>query len=231
MTGRVLARLPRTLRCFHLVALARSRAITTECCPRRRTAYEILGVAAGAGDEEIKAAYRRQAFRCHPDMVAANARPSHGQDHGTAEDVLRAAEEEFKAVESAYSELLGRRDVSEDLVAEARSDTNKSSAPPYLQVAMIFSVPVGMIIHDVFFGSVAVMREEQALLAAGGWACPVCTLVNKAGTSTCPCGAQYSARHTPHAADASAELICLASFKHGSTDAQRALQGAVSPAI
>jgi molecular chaperone DnaJ len=50
--------------------------------------YEVLGVPRNAGDEEIKRAFRKLAFQCHPDR---------NKDLG--------AEEKFKEVNEAYQVL------------------------------------------------------------------------------------------------------------------------------
>jgi molecular chaperone DnaJ len=51
--------------------------------------YQTLGVQRGAGDEEIKKAYRKQAMECHPD-----------RNNGS-----KASEEKFKAITEAYDVL------------------------------------------------------------------------------------------------------------------------------
>jgi molecular chaperone DnaJ len=55
----------------------------------KRDYYEILGVARGAGEQEIKSAYRRLAVKYHPDKNPGNAE----------------AEEKFKEAAEAYSVL------------------------------------------------------------------------------------------------------------------------------
>eukprot|EP00931_Biecheleriopsis_adriatica_P093316 TRINITY_DN6705_c0_g1_i4.p1 TRINITY_DN6705_c0_g1~~TRINITY_DN6705_c0_g1_i4.p1 ORF type:complete len:192 (+),score=32.93 TRINITY_DN6705_c0_g1_i4:24-599(+) len=124
-----------------------------------RPAHEILGVPPDAGVEEVKAAYRRLALRCHPD-VAGRDRPQ--------------AEEEFKELKAAYSQLLGENDSEEPEAAMRREDRWRHSlfqgdTGSLRQVAMV----------------VAFAAPEQALLDSGGWACHFCTCVNKAESLAC----------------------------------------------
>lgn len=61
----------------------------------RRSPREVLGVAADASPEEIKAAYRELANRYHPDKV------SH-----LGEEFQALAESRFKEIQAAYRELM-----------------------------------------------------------------------------------------------------------------------------
>jgi curved DNA-binding protein CbpA len=55
---------------------------------RRRTHYELLGVAPGCTFEELRSAYRRLARECHPDVAAVNGSQSTMADINEAWRVL-----------------------------------------------------------------------------------------------------------------------------------------------
>ena len=56
--------------------------------------YGVLGIAPGASETEVKAAYRAMARRHHPDMHS-----------GASEAVRQNAEHKFRAISDAYQAL------------------------------------------------------------------------------------------------------------------------------
>ena len=64
------------------------------------SAYKILGIDSNATDDEVKKAYRKMAIKYHPDKVAT-----------LGEDVQKAAEEKFKAVNQAYEAICKERGI------------------------------------------------------------------------------------------------------------------------
>lgn len=63
--------------------------------------YKILEIEPSATDDEVKKAYRRMAVKFHPDKVAA-----------LGEEVQRAANEKFRAVQEAYEHIRKQRGFS-----------------------------------------------------------------------------------------------------------------------
>ena len=66
--------------------------------PSNDSNYRILEITPDATDEEVKKAYRKMAVKYHPDKVAT-----------LGEDVQKAAEEKFKAVNQAYEAICRER--------------------------------------------------------------------------------------------------------------------------
>ena len=66
--------------------------------PNNESNYRILEIEPNATDEEVKKAYRKMATKYHPDKVAT-----------LGEDVQKAAEEKFKAVNQAYEAICKER--------------------------------------------------------------------------------------------------------------------------
>ncbi len=63
-------------------------------------AYNTLGLASSASNEEVKRAYRRLAKEYHPDMVA---------NKGMGEDFIKYAEDKMQAVNAAYDQIKKER--------------------------------------------------------------------------------------------------------------------------
>ena len=68
--------------------------------PSNDSNYRILEIEPNATDEEVKKAYRKMAIKYHPDKVAT-----------LGEDVQKAAEEKFKAVNQAYEAICKERGI------------------------------------------------------------------------------------------------------------------------
>lgn len=68
--------------------------------PSNDSNYKILGIEPDATNEEVKKAYRKMAVKYHPDKVAT-----------LGEDVQKAAEEKFKAVNQAYEAICVERGI------------------------------------------------------------------------------------------------------------------------
>ena len=68
--------------------------------PNNESNYRILEIEPNATDEEVKKAYRKMAIKYHPDKVAT-----------LGEDVQKADEEKFKAVNQAYEAICKERGI------------------------------------------------------------------------------------------------------------------------
>ena len=68
--------------------------------PSNDSNYRVLEITPEATDEEVKKAYRKMAIKYHPDKVAT-----------LGEDVQKAAEEKFKAVNQAYEAICKERGI------------------------------------------------------------------------------------------------------------------------
>mmetsp|Transcript_107594 Transcript_107594/g.213755 ORF Transcript_107594/g.213755 Transcript_107594/m.213755 type:complete len:202 (-) Transcript_107594:129-734(-) len=147
--------------------------------PRRpKLAHEILGVSQSASTEEIKAAFRQQALRCHPDVVP-----------GAAGSARLADDAEFRALRDAYAQMLGKNcRAKEDFDMPHNSHPHARDAGFKLTLgAIVLGVPLGMVLPDALYGRGVLksMLAESVILKNGGWACNVCTCVNEAGTEVC----------------------------------------------
>ncbi len=60
--------------------------------------YKVLGISHGATDDEVKKAYREMSRKYHPDTYA-----------GTNNPLANLAEEKFKEVQDAYSQIMDMR--------------------------------------------------------------------------------------------------------------------------
>ncbi len=64
-------------------------------------AFKILGIPSDISNEEIKKAYRKMAFKYHPDRVAH-----------LGEDVQKSAKEKFQQINNAYEEIRKQRNMN-----------------------------------------------------------------------------------------------------------------------
>ena len=68
--------------------------------PSNDSNYRILEIDPSASDDDVKKAYRKMAVKYHPDKVAT-----------LGEDVQKAAEEKFKAMNQAYEAICKERGI------------------------------------------------------------------------------------------------------------------------
>jgi len=90
--------------------------------------FEVLGVAPTASEQEVRAAYRRQAFRFHPDRVRD------AQAKATAQARFQRIREAYDALcglHTHQSELAKQRANAEQGSAESRKSKTRSSSPPF----------------------------------------------------------------------------------------------------
>ncbi|HEX5783147.1 MAG TPA: molecular chaperone DnaJ [Burkholderiaceae bacterium] len=102
----------------------------------KRDFYEVLGVAKGASEDEIKKAYRKLAMKYHPD-----------RNQG---DAAKAAEEKFKEVKEAYEMLSdAQKRAAYDQYGHAGVDPNMRGGPGAEGFAG-FGEAFGDIFGDIF---------------------------------------------------------------------------------
>jgi molecular chaperone DnaJ len=103
----------------------------------KRDFYEVLGVAKGASEDEIKKAYRKLAMKYHPD-----------RNQG---DAAKAAEEKFKEVKEAYEMLSdAQKRAAYDQYGHAGVDPNMRGGPGGAEGFAGFGEAFGDIFGDIF---------------------------------------------------------------------------------
>jgi DnaJ like chaperone protein len=75
-------------------------SIIAQFRPNNDSNYKILEIEPSATNEQVKKAYRKMAVKYHPDKVAT-----------LGEDIQKAAEEKFKAVQQAYDAICRERGI------------------------------------------------------------------------------------------------------------------------
>ena len=121
-----------------------------------QTLYEVLGVERTASEDEIKAAYREQAMRWHPDK-------NHGE---------KAAEERFKAISHAYS-IVGnaesRRAYDAQMAGGIHTEQAFQSGPSTQQAAEMFFSAMLTLAFELTARNVALSEISRELVSRG---CP-----------------------------------------------------------
>jgi DnaJ like chaperone protein len=69
---------------------------------RLQTAYQVLGIASSASDDEVKKAYRRQMNEHHPDKLIARGLP---------ESMQELAKEKTQRIREAYEAICEHRGI------------------------------------------------------------------------------------------------------------------------
>ncbi|HEY7774204.1 MAG TPA: molecular chaperone DnaJ [Marinagarivorans sp.] len=104
----------------------------------KRDYYEVLGVAKGVDEKELKKAYRRIAMKCHPDRNPGDA----------------AAEEQFKEASEAYEVLSdSRKRAAYDQYGHAGVDSGAGGGGGFGGGSGNFSDIFGDVFGDIFGGA------------------------------------------------------------------------------
>ena len=82
------------------ISNAETESILAQFRPSNDRNYKILEITPDASNDDVKKAYRKMAVKYHPDKVAT-----------LGEDVQKAAEEKFKAVNQAYEAICRERGI------------------------------------------------------------------------------------------------------------------------
>ena len=93
-------RRPETIATYIGLSKAEVDSIFAQFRPSNDKNYKILEIDPSASNDEVKKAYRKMAIKYHPDKVAT-----------LGEDVQKAAEEKFKAVNQAYDAICKERGI------------------------------------------------------------------------------------------------------------------------
>ena len=121
-----------------------------------QTLYEVLGVKPSASADEIKAAYREQAMRWHPDKNNGN----------------KAAEERFKAISHAYS-IVGnaeaRQTYDAQMAAGIHTEQAFQSGPSTQEAAAMFFTAMLSLAFELTARNVALSEIARELMLRG---CP-----------------------------------------------------------
>src|SRR5437016_2823205 len=115
----------------------------------KKDLYEILGVAKGASDDELKKAYRTLAMKYHPD-----------RNHGDEEAAVR-----FKEAAEAY-EVLSNPDKRQRYDRYGHAGLGEGQVPGFQNAEDIFSV-FGDLFGEIFGGGQQQRRRQPAGPAGG----------------------------------------------------------------
>ncbi|MHB8252772.1 MAG: molecular chaperone DnaJ [Acidiferrobacter sp.] len=117
----------------------------------KRDYYEVLGVARGADDAEVKKAYRRLAMKCHPDRNPND----------------KSAEAAFKECQEAYEVLAdAQKRAAYDQFGHAGLDGAAGAGGFYGQGAAGFADIFGDVFGDIFGGGGGARRASQVYRGA-----------------------------------------------------------------
>eukprot|EP00929_Paragymnodinium_shiwhaense_P060362 TRINITY_DN30158_c0_g2_i1.p1 TRINITY_DN30158_c0_g2~~TRINITY_DN30158_c0_g2_i1.p1 ORF type:complete len:220 (-),score=36.16 TRINITY_DN30158_c0_g2_i1:684-1343(-) len=175
----------------------RISAHARRCAASAAPPHRLLGVERDAPEAAVKAAFRRRALRCHPDVVPQEQR--------------EAAAEEFKKLEEAYASMLGRgsadcsaddeaaaaqaaaayKAAKEALREERRAEAAGRDAKTRRKMAVLLSLPMLIVVVEIYrdYSGHFASWTGDAWWAGGTWRCDSCAFANSSFCRTCrSCG-------------------------------------------